>query len=176
MITQTRLKELLDYDPETGVFTWREYRQSSTGAGDIAGTTQHAGYILISIDNRRYYGHRLAHLWMEGYFPEYCIDHVNRNPSDNRWENLREVSHGCNMRNMKIPKNNTSGVKGVTWCKKKGKWQAQVTVDYKCVYLGRYDDFNNAVLARLEAERRLGWSKCDSSSPAFQYAIERGLI
>ena len=175
MITQTRLKELLDYDPETRVFTWRENR-SNVKAGDVAGAIQPHGYVTIRINCKKYYAHRVAYLWMEGYFPEYEVDHINRVRGDNRWENIRHVSRSCNIKNSGNRKDNTSGVKGVYWDTTYNKWHSQIMVNKKVKNLGYYNNLDDAVLTRLKTEQALGWEGCDSSSPAFKYATQRGLI
>ncbi len=100
-LTQDRLKELLHYCPETGVFTWIKTNGSRGKKGNIAGSINPIGYLDIGVDSKVYKAHRLAFLYVEGYFPEYGLDHINRNKSDNRWSNLRQVSQTCNMRNVK---------------------------------------------------------------------------
>lgn len=98
-LTQTRLKELLFYNPETGNFTWLVRSADRIKIGQTAGCLDKTnGYISIKVDKRRYTGHRLAYLYMTGEFPTE-IDHINRNRADNRWENLRNVPHSINMKN-----------------------------------------------------------------------------
>lgn len=168
-LTQKRLKELLDYNPETGDFTWKIDRGRTAKKGDTAGYTDPDGYKQIRIGKTLYQSHRLAWFYTYGYFSENDTDHINRNPSDNRIVNLREVSHQCNLRNQGNPKNNKSGVKGVCWKASDKKWVAQITVMNKNKNLGRYLDFDDAVCARLAAEQCLNWDGCDSLSPAFKY-------
>ena len=165
--TQDRLKELLEYDPKTGKFFWRVARGVRVGAE--AGSVDSEGYICIGVDWKTYKAHRLAWLYVHGYLPENQIDHIDRDPSNNRIKNLREVSVICNSRNCGNPRTNRSGVRGVSWHKSTGKWQVQIEVNQRNFHLGYYDDFTEAVCARLAAEQCLGWSGCDSSSPAFQY-------
>jgi len=167
-ITQARLKEVLDYNPETGVFVWKESRSGIKTSG-IAGCKQSDGYIRISVDGKQYFAHRLSWLYVHGYFPEHSLDHINRNKSYNRISNLREVSSQCNLRNTGNPKDNTSGVKGVCWSKQSEKWRADIMANGKQKHLGDYKHFDNAVCARLAGEQCLDWQGCDSSSPAFQY-------
>ena len=167
-LTQERLKELLHYYPETGEFYWKVgYRQRKVG--DLAGYFSSRGYIQIGIDRGLYLAHRLAWLYVYGYFPEHGLDHINRCKIDNRIYNLREASQSCNMRNSPIRRCNTSGVKGVCWCKRNSKWHSQIGIDRKVYHLGFYSSFDEAVCARLAAEQCLNWSGCDSSSPAFKY-------
>ena len=167
-LTQKRLKEVLDYNSNTGEFFWKE-SMGNRGAGAPAGSINSCGYRLISIDCRRLPGHQWAWLYVYGYFPENEIDHINRNRLDNRIENLREASRSCNRRNSCVPRNCTTGVKGVGWDKWSGKWAARIYDQQKNIRIGRYKDFSEAVCARLAAEQCLNWAWCDSSSSAYQY-------
>lgn len=99
-ITQERLKQLITYDPETGLFTWNIYRGGQY-PGDLAGTPDGLGYWRISIDGRLYQSHRLAFLYVEGKFPDESVDHISRNPSDNSWKNLRKCTQKQNIWNSK---------------------------------------------------------------------------
>jgi len=144
MINQTQLKEIVNYDPLTGVFTRLN--------GAIAGTNDGQGYIQITINKIKYRAHRLAWLYMPGRWPT-MIDHINRNRSDNRWLNLREVTRRESNLNRKIPKSNKSGVKGVSWSKQNNCWIATIKIDGKSYYLGCYDTIALAAAARHAAER-----------------------
>ena len=167
-LTQKELKRVLDYNPETGVFTWRVNRNNLARAGDIAGCLHH-GYRIISVLGQSYNASRLAFLWMEGYFPEYEVDHINRKPSDDRWVNLRHVTRLCNIRNTSIAKNNTSGIKGVTWHKQNKDWRARIGVLNSVKYLGSYPSKLEAAKARWSAEKKYGFTSCDSNSSALGY-------
>jgi len=169
-LTQNRLKELLYYNPDTGIFTWRISKPGIT-KGAVAGCLNN-GYINIMVDRLPYLAHRLAFLYMLGYFPENEVDHKHRNRSDNRWSKIREVSHSCNAQNIGNPCNNTSGVKGVYYLKSRCKWSAFIYINNKCKSLGNSVDFDEAVCTRLAAEQCLDWSSCDTNSPAFDY-VER---
>lgn len=166
-LTQKRLKEVLDYDPKTGVFIWK---QSGSGRRKtlVAGC-KHNGYIRIKIDDNKYSAHRLAWLYTYGYLPEYRLDHKDRIRDHNWIDNLREASNQCNMRNCGNPKDNTSGVKGISLDKRDGKWQAYIIVNQKHCHLGCYKSFDEAVCARLAGEQAYNWESCDSSSPAYKY-------
>jgi len=166
-LTQKRLKELLDYYPDIGEFFWLVDRKG-TRAGNIAGFNK-GGYTQIGIEGSIFYAHRLAWLYVYGYFPENGIDHINRNKSDNRICNLREVSRSCNLRNTGNKKNNTSSIKGVSWHKPTKRWHSQIGLNRKVYNLGYYHSFDEAVYVRLAAEQCLNWSGCDSNSPAFLY-------
>ena len=176
-LTQKELKRQLHYDPETGIFTRlvASYNNSAK-IGDVAGGTDPRGYVTIRINKGWHRCHRLAWLYMNGYFPEHGLDHVDRNPSNNSINNLREASKSCNARNSKEWSTNTSGVKGVRMDGRRGTWYASVMVNYKTCYGGAYEDFNDAVLARLALEQSVNWPGCNSNSSAYLYAKKHGLI
>lgn len=167
-LTYEKLHEILHYDPDTGIFVWKKQVARHIKVGDIAGCDAH-GYIRIGIYGKLYYAQRLAWMYVHGYFPEKDIDHLDRIRHHNCINNLREASMQCNIRNTGNRTDNTSGVKGVSWNKEKNKWQARIAVDGVQKNLGYFKDFDEAVCARLSGEQCLGWSGCDSSSPAYQY-------
>lgn len=173
MVTQKRLKELFEH--EAGNLIWK-IENPNAKRGYVAGCLDKRGYRFIRVDDKLYTAHRLVWFYHNGYFPENDIDHINRNKDDNRIENLREVSRSCNNRNTGNHCTNKSGVKGVHWFKRTNKWKVEISVMNKSRYLGYYNDFDEAVLARLAGEQCLEWNGCDSSSPAYQYAIRYGLI
>ena len=149
MITQERLKELLHYNPETGVFTrnWTMGRKARVGS--IAGSVRKDGYRQIQINKIKYLSHRLAWLYMTGSWPKEDIDHINRVKDDNRWENLREASPSQNQANRKININNSSGLKGVQYRKDntKNPWQASIECNGKSIYLGYFRTPEEAYLS-----------------------------
>ena len=150
-LTQERLKQLLAYDPETGVFNWRVNRRPTIRIGDVAGCTRD-GYAIIKIDQCIYMAHRLAWLYVHGCWPTQDIDHINRVRSDNRLANLRECSRAENCQNTAARFGNTSGHKGVSWVAKRQKWLAQIVIGGKNVNLGRYTTLEDAIAARRAAE------------------------
>jgi len=149
-VTQQRLKEVLNYNPETGVFVWIKPTANSVRVGDLAKSKNATGYICIHLDNVNYLAHRLAWLYMTGEFPKGFIDHINCERSDNRFCNLRVATHSQNMQNQHLRKTNKSGYKGVSWCKTTNKWQAQCTVGGKKYQLGRHEKIEDAVSAVRE--------------------------
>ena len=170
-LTQEYVRQLLDYDPETGELRWK-VRKGGRKVGVAAGTTkstESTGYLSITINRKSFLTHRLIWLWVYGYFPENQIDHINRIRSDNRLSNLREVSQTCNNRNCGMNHRNKSGVKGISWSIRYGKWWSCITTTNKTKHLGRFEDFTEAVAHRLAAEQCLDWAGCDSSSSAYQY-------
>jgi hypothetical protein len=153
MTTQERLKELLSYDPETGVFTRLVGRSGPNArAGDVAGCDNGQGYIRIYIDGRPYKAHRLAWFYMHGVWPSE-MDHRNGNRSDNRIANLREVTRAENKANFSAYRNNTSGYPGVSsW---NGRWKAQIQKDGKKEFLGYHSTPEAARDAYVAAAQRL---------------------
>lgn len=157
MITAERLRELLDYDPKTGIFTWRIDRPRAS-AGDPAGciATKDDGrkYLVIRISGKNYYAHRLAFLWMTGEFPEGLVDHKYGDGLDNRWETVRACSPLQNSMN-KIHRgvNNTSGFLGVYPVN--GLWASQITIKGVTKTLGTFDTAELAARARDAAAKEL---------------------
>lgn len=169
-ITQESIKEVLNYFSETGVFTWKVKPHNEIKIGDEAGYLN-GGYVKIGVQGKMYLAHRLAWLYVYGYFPEHGIDHIDRIKHHNWISNLREVPMQCNQRNTGNRKDNISGIKGVCWQKQRQKWSAGIKINGKDVFLGYHSTKMDAAKARLKAEQEHRWSNCDSSSPAYQYVI-----
>src|SRR5687767_12761833 len=131
-----RLHELLDYDPDTGVFTWLEKR-GRVRAGDVAGTLTDDG-VYIRVDGRRYSASQLAHLWITNEWPHDQMNHRDGIHANNHWANLRPVTHSQKLCNRGKQQNNTAGLKGVTFHKRRGKFQAQICVAAKRHFLGYF--------------------------------------
>lgn len=165
MLTVEKLKSVLNYDPETGVFTWKPgARRIGRGRADdpvVAGSTTTAtcgkSYVHISIDGKRYYAHRLVVLWFTGSLPKNQVDHIDGNGLNNRVENVREVNSVDNNRNRRRGKRNKSGVVGVQWHVGCRRWIANISVNSKLVHIGYFKRFDDAVAARKSAERRFGY-------------------
>jgi hypothetical protein len=139
MITQSELKELLNYNPDTGEFTWLKTNSNRIKIGDIAGYNDHNGYRIIRVlKKKQYKAHILAWLYVTGEYPKQFIDHINNVPSDNRWSNLRLANNSQNGANRLKYQNNKSGYKGVSWCKISKKWKAQITHNGKTKYIGLF--------------------------------------
>jgi len=139
ILTQDRLKELLHYDPATGVFTWIKpcSRFSQINSGDPAGCLHGRGYVHIKVEGAAYKAHRLAWLYVYGRWPNPAVDHINRIKTDNRIANLRETNQFGNMQNKGMYKNNKSGHIGVSR-HKDGRWIAQIQFNGKRKHLGIY--------------------------------------
>lgn len=174
-LTQEKLKELLDYDPATGIFINKIDRGKTAKKGNVSGYVDLKGYLIITITLKRYKAHRLAFLYMEGYLPENQVDHIDRNKLNNKWDNLREVSQSCNMRNCNIAKNNKSGITGIYWDKRSNKWRSRIT-NPKRIHLGLFDNLIDAVKARWEGEVKHGYPNCNTTSSAYMYLKENGYI
>jgi len=155
-LTQDQLKELLHYNPDTGIFTNLTSR-GGVKVGGVAGCLNNRGYIDLQIQKKTCLTHRLAFLYMTGEWPADQVDHINGVKDDNRWGNLRDVTNQENGRNQKRRNDNTSGVTGVCWYKQTGKWVAQIKIKNKKKFLGYFADFNEAVSARKEAELEHGF-------------------
>ena len=176
-LTHKKLKKILHYDPETGIFRWLVANAHRVKVGDVAGCVcKTSGYRIIIIYSKRYNASRLAFFYMEGYWPEYEVDHRDRIKHNDAWSNLRHVSRVCNMRNQKISCKNKSGVTGVCWNKGHNKWHAQIKVLQKQKSLGYFTNLKDAVKARWEAEKEYGWPSCNTTSSAFEFLQKRELI
>lgn len=155
MLTQQELKEMLRYNSRTGVFKHAKKR-SNVRPGDIAGCLGPDGYRYIGVGGRQYKASRLAVLYKTGAWPEGQVDHKNRNRSDDRWANLRDTTHAENQQNCNpIRKNNTSGVRGVSWCSKRQRWQAHIQAGGKQRNLGVFKTIEAATVAYKAAEKVL---------------------
>jgi hypothetical protein len=142
VITQAKLKELLDYDPYTGSFKWR-VKHNIRAIGSIAGCLcKRHGYWKIRINRKEYKAHRLAWLYTYGSYPSMDIDHINGLRSDNRIENLRDVTPKENGRNKKCHRG--GHLLGTTFHKNSGKWAAQLVVDKRLYHLGLFDSETEA--------------------------------
>lgn len=139
--TYERVRELLDYSPQTGLLIWRPRPVgtpcwSVRRVGKVAGQRRRDGYIVLQIDGVRwYYAHVLIWIWATG--EPHQIDHKDGNPSNNRWTNLRRATQALNVRNAKKSRNNTSGFKGVRRSRRGNAWQASIVIDGRQIYLGQ---------------------------------------
>jgi hypothetical protein len=158
-ITAQRLRELLDYNPETGIFTRLAHRCAAAPAGSIAGYLNPDGYTWFMVDRETYLAHRLAWLYMTGNWPAGLIDHINGVKTDNRIENLRDVSMSVNKQNARKARSdcrNSGGLAGAYLDRRYGgKWFSNITVSGRRKHLGYFDTPEEAHAAYLEAKRRL---------------------
>lgn len=151
-----KLKERLHYCPDNGVFTYLVTRGHKV-KGEIAGTLNSHGYIKISFDNKSYLAHRLVFVYMTGEWPKNFVDHKDTNRANNKWDNLRDVERRVNARNKSMQVNNKSGVTGVSWDKLNNKWVSNICVKGHLIYLGRFEHKEDAIFARLTAEKENGY-------------------
>lgn len=150
-LTHTRLKELLHYDENTGVFIWLECR-SLDKVGNIAGTTNKRGYRKIKVLSRAYSSHRLAWFYVYGSWPKNTIDHIDGDKANNAIKNLRDVRHFENLQNVKLVRStNESGFLGVST--HGDKFRARMCVNSKNKHLGLFDTPEEAHQAYVEAKR-----------------------
>lgn len=152
MIEQACLKDRLHYDPHTGIFRWRFSAARRIKPWDIAGCHDGKKYIVIKFFGRLHGAHRLAWLYMTGEWPKNEVDHIDGIPDNNSFANLREATHKQNLENVKLSARNTSGYRGVTWCKYNKKWAAQVKHNGKKLKLGYFKDIEKA--AEVAAAKR----------------------
>ena len=141
-ITQERLKELLQYDPQTGHFYWRVRTTNRIHVGDLAGTfrdPKRDGYRRIKVEGRLYYAHRLAWLYVHGEWPKGEIDHKGLDPERNHMQNLRPATRSQQVANSRKRAMSKNPFKGVDFHKgRKKPWHARLTKDYRCMCLGYY--------------------------------------
>lgn len=156
------LRQRLRYEADTGRFFWREAScMPACWNGRYAGKEaltfiDKDGYLRGSVCGRGVAAHRVAWAIHYGEWPKHTIDHINQDPSDNRIENLRDVSVKENSRNQRLRKNNTSGAVGVYFDKRRGKWQARIQAGKKYRSLGMYIDKSDAISAYRVAAREIG--------------------
>jgi len=158
MIDVERLKSVLDYDCETGLFRWKAKtspRSNRIVVGSVAGNVNKVhGYAHIKVDGVLYPAHRLAWLYVYGEMPSVHIDHINRKRSDNRIVNLRLATRQENARNKSLSRKNSTGVTGVIYRERDGKrphYEARIGVNGKRKFLGCFETLDEAKLARQKA-------------------------
>ena len=156
-LTQARLKDLLHYDPVTGIFTRRVGTKGGTLAGAIIDDHSDEGYVRVMLDGRRYKCHRLAWFYVYGQWPKGPIDHKDTLKDHNWITNLREATHTYNRANTNVRRDNISGIKGVYWQEDAQRWRAQITKDGEYYYLGVFLHVDEARRAyRDKAEELFG--------------------
>lgn len=160
-LTAEYLRSILHYDPETGLFTWRERADMSPQwngryAGQRAGSplpNKHTTYIRIKINDRAYKAHRLAWLYVTGEWPSGRLDHRDGDGLHNWFDNLREATGTQNKGNSRRPSHNTTGLKGVRRSHNGKRWAAQIKINGRYLHLGMYDTPELAHAAYVEAAK-----------------------
>lgn len=173
MLTHQYLLECLRYNPEYGFLIWNERpryhfksnreqtRFNNRYSNKVSGWITFNGYVMTSIgfkgNQKNYFSHRLVWFIVNKRMPLEFIDHINGNKADNRIINLREADSSINAKNRCENKNNTSGYNGVSWHKKRKKYQSLICIDKKRIHLGYFENINDAIKARLIAENNFGF-------------------
>jgi hypothetical protein len=157
-LTQERLKELLYYDPDTGIFTWKERGIKNVDNrlyGKEAGAKSR-GYLVTRLDDILYFNHRLAWLYMTGKLPKNKIDHINNIRNDNSFFNLREADQSQNSQNLKSAKinNKSTGLLGAFYCEKRKLFYSRIRINNKVIRLGYFHSAVNAHSAYINAKRK----------------------
>jgi len=153
LVTYDRLRELFFCDIETGTFT-RKINRQGNWAGEIAGHVRKDGRRVIGIDGRSYLAYRLVWLYAKGSWPDGEIDHINLDSADNGISNLRIATSSQNRANMRAQPTNKSGVKGVCWAKREGKWRATINVRGKHIHVGFFNSIEDAGAAYISAAKK----------------------
>ena len=165
---QKELKKHFYYNKETGELLRKRLDKRDIRKKHIQSRR------IIYFKNKSYLESRLIWLYHYGNLPEY-IDHIDRNYKNNKIENLREISRSENSINIKIRSHNISKVTGVS-LHSNFKWTANICINKKQKYLGLFNSFNDAVIARYNAEVKYGFIKIMPNSTAKQYLIENNLL
>lgn len=151
-LTRDRLSELFHYDPDTGLFTRLRRTAQRVRAGEVAGSPDSRGCLRMAIDGKLYLLHRLAWLYVTGVWPTNEIDHMDGNPSNNAFANLRDVPHLLNAQNTRRPRN-AANLLGVS--RSGSKYRADIRAEGKRLYLGTFATAEEAHVAFLNAKRTL---------------------
>ncbi len=147
------IRSILSYDRETGTFHWKQFRSANAQKGQLAGCVKSNGRRVIRILGRLEFCNRLAWIYETGQQPKGEIDHIDGNPSNDAFSNLRDVTHSQNLQNLKRPKsNNKLGILGVHFQKDRGKYLAQIKLDGRNFHLGRFESAADAEKAYKEAK------------------------
>ena len=153
-LTADRLREVLHYAPDTGVFTWLVKTSTRIKVGDVAGSASARGYVWVRVDGVLLLAHRLAFLWMTGEWPPQFVDHINGVRDDNRWSNLRPATRAENNQNQRRARSdNKLGLLGV--CRYRNRFRATIAVDGQRIHIGTFDAPEQAHAAYLKTKREL---------------------
>jgi len=150
MINKELLDELFVYCDGKLYYKNHKYKKL---IGKKVGTLNSNGYLYAQINGKRFANHRLIFLMHHNYLPQ-CIDHINGNKLDNSIENLREATYSQNGQNAKLRKDNTSGIKNISWNKTVKKWRVQIKIDGKRKHIGLFDNLELAELVAIEIRNK----------------------
>lgn len=153
--TEDLIADAVEYNPSTGIFT-RKITTSRSAAGDKTGTIAKNGYVVLRINKKLHYAHRLAFLMVTGSWPDSQVDHINGMRSDNRFENLRLCNQSENMQNQRRAKNGSeSGILGAHFDRSTGRWFSQIKANGVNIALGSFPNARLAGEAYLKAKRKM---------------------
>lgn len=150
-----KLNSLFNYEPKTGILSWKVSTNNRVKPGDLIRTRYKDGHLAVSVDGRRYLAHRIIWKMMTGSDPIDQIDHIDGNASNNAFANLRESDQSQNLANTKKRRDNTSGIKGVSFHKATGKWRVTIGKAYQSRQFGIYDDLEDAIEAANKHRRQM---------------------
>lgn len=165
MLSFEEAKYLFNYNEHTGIVTWQVRKANCINVGDSTGAYDSSGYLRVYVNYKTYAAHRIAWLLMTGKWPTEQIDHINGIRDDNRWANLREASSHENAKNQAIPRNNTSGVVGVSFYPPLGKYAAYIRVNGKKKHLGYFHTIKEAEQSRKKASNEHGYHENHGRNP-----------
>ena len=154
-LTQALLKKFFEYDPISGELI-RRLPTSNNYVGDVVGTLKNNGYLSVGFGDKEYLVHRLIWLYVKGYLPDQ-VDHIDHDRLNNSWDNLREVNNTDNSKNTSVSSNSTTKVNGVSFMKTRNKYRATIMVNRKQIHLGLFEDINDAIKARKDADIKYGF-------------------
>lgn len=146
-LTAEQLRDVLNYDPATGIFTWKKMNRRHWLLGTVAGCPHSRGYVKIFVKGHTYFAHRLAWLYVRGEWPPEEVDHINGDRSDNRISNLRLATRSQNRANTFLRTDNTSGIKGVSMHSTSKRWRARVYRNGVETHLGFFNTKEEAAEA-----------------------------
>ena len=155
MADQDITKEILNFlfDYKDGELYWKFSLSCKSPKGTVAGSIKHDNYRRIGLNKKVYLAHRLIYMMFHGYIPK-IVDHIDGNPLNNNIENLREATKSQNCQSQKLPINNTSGYKNISWNKKYNKWRVALKVNNKEIHIGYFANLELADLVAQEARNK----------------------
>lgn len=154
-LDQALVKKFFDYNPIIGELS-RRLPTANNYVGEVVGTLKNTGYLSVGLGNKEYLVHRLIWLYMKGYLPDQ-VDHIDHNRTNNAWSNLREVNNTENAKNTSVSVNSTTKITGVSFMKSRNKYRATIMVNRKQIHLGLFENINDAIKARKDAEIKHGF-------------------
>lgn len=148
------INEYFQYDESTGNLIWKIKRKRAN-VGQVAGHIDSYGYIVIGINKQVYKAHRIVWFIKMKEWPSSQLDHINNIKTDNRIENLRLATPRQNKQNTPIHKNNTSGVKGVSWSSALKKWKASIRIENNRIHIGYFETVKEAEVELIAKRKKL---------------------